>query len=76
SVSAISCGIFKGEALLDLNYEEDSAAEVDANFVITGKGQLVEIQGTAEEEPFSEEQFLEMMKLAKKGCAEISEMQG
>lgn len=75
SVSAISCGIYKGEAVLDLNYPEDSNAAVDSNFVITGRGKLVEIQGTAEEEPFSEEQFMEMMKLAKKGCSELTIMQ-
>lgn len=75
SVSAISCGIYKNNAVLDLNYEEDSSAEVDSNFVITGNGQLVEIQGTAEEEPFSEEQFLEMLQLAKKGCSELQTLQ-
>lgn len=75
TVSAISCGIYKGEPVLDLDYDEDSNAEVDANFVITGKGKLVEIQGTAEEEPFTEDQFIAMLGLAKKGCDEISEIQ-
>ncbi len=75
SVSAISCGVYKGVPVLDLDYEEDSVAETDANFVITGKGGIVEIQGTAEKNAFSEEQFDELFSLAKKGCKEISEMQ-
>ena len=75
SVAAISCGIHKGNSILDLEYVEDSEAEVDSNFVITGRGKLVEIQGTAEEEPFSEEQFMEMLQLAKKGCSELAIMQ-
>ena len=70
-VAAVSCGIVKGEALLDLNYEEDSTAETDANFVLTGSGGLVEIQGTAEKAPFSEAQFAELMALAKAGTAEL-----
>ncbi len=75
SVSAISCGILKGNALLDLEYEEDSKAEVDSNFVITGNGKLVEIQGTGENGTFSEEEFLAMMQLAKKACTELTELQ-
>ncbi len=75
SVSAISCGVYKGVPVLDLDYEEDSVAETDANFVITGKGGIVEIQGTAEKNAFSEEQFDELFSLAKKGCKEISEIQ-
>ena len=71
SVSAISCGIYKGKPVLDLDYVEDSDAETDANFVITGKGGIVEIQGTAEQEPFSEQEFLELLSLAKKGCGEL-----
>ncbi len=70
-VAAISCGIYKGQPVLDLDYDEDSTAETDANFVLTGKGGIVEIQGTAEEEPFSEEDFLELMRLAKKGVSEL-----
>src|SRR5580658_4080682 len=66
-IAAVSCGIWKGEACLDLDYAEDSSAETDANFVLTGKGGLVEIQGTAEGEPFSDEQFAQMLKLARKG---------
>jgi ribonuclease PH len=75
SVAAVSCGVYKQQALLDLNYVEDSAAEVDSNFVITGSGKLVEIQGTAEGEPFSEEQFLAMLQLAKQGCEELKKLQ-
>ena len=75
SVAAISCGVLKGTAILDLQYEEDSKAEVDSNFVITGNGKLVEIQGTGEHGTFSEEEFLQMLQLAKKGCAELSELQ-
>ena len=75
SVAAISCGLYKGNAVLDLDYDEDSNAEADSNFVLTGKGGIVEIQGTAEADPFSEEQFLELLELAKKGCKELAEFQ-
>jgi ribonuclease PH len=74
-VAAISCGISNGNAVLDLDYDEDSAAGTDANFVMTGAGALVEIQGTAEGEPFSEAQFLELMALARTGIANLVEMQ-
>ena len=74
-VAAISCGIVKGQALLDLDYDEDSTAETDANFVMTGGGGLVEIQGTAEGAPFSDEQFVEMLRLARKGIGELVEAQ-
>lgn len=70
-VAAISCGIYKGQPVLDLDYDEDSAAETDANFVLTGKGGIVEIQGTAEEAPFSEKDFMELMRLAKVGVTEL-----
>jgi ribonuclease PH len=70
-VAAISCGIVKGRAVLDLDYDEDSSAETDANFVMTGAGGLVEIQGTAEGAPFSDEEFLEMLRLARKGIGEL-----
>ena len=70
-VAAISCGLFKGQAILDLDYEEDAAAEADANFVLTGGGGIVEIQGTAEAGPFAESQFLEMMRLARQGIGEL-----
>lgn len=71
SVAAISCGIYQGTPVLDLDYAEDSSAETDANFVITGQGGLVEIQGTAEQRAFSEQQFMELMSLAKKGVGEL-----
>jgi ribonuclease PH len=74
-VAAISCGIHNGEIVLDLDYEEDSSAETDANFVMTGKGGIVEVQGTAEGEPFSQERFLELMSLAKQGIGELVAMQ-
>jgi ribonuclease PH len=75
SVAAISCGIHEGKAVLDLDYEEDSAADTDANFVITGKGGIVEIQGTAEKDPFSQEQFLELLDLARAGCTDLKAIQ-
>jgi ribonuclease PH len=75
SVAAISCGIYQGEPVLDLDYAEDSNAEVDANFVLTGAGGIVEIQGTAEHAPFSEAQFNAMLRLAQKGIAELTGMQ-
>jgi ribonuclease PH len=74
-VAAVSCGIVRGVALLDLDYEEDSTAETDANFVLTGSGGLVEVQGTAEGAPFSDEQFAEMLKLARKGIGELVALQ-
>ena len=70
-VAAISCGIIDGEALLDLDYAEDSTADTDANFVLTASGGIVEIQGTAEHHPFSPAQFNAMMALAQQGCAEL-----
>ncbi|GAA0282088.1 Ribonuclease PH [Methylorubrum aminovorans] len=74
-VAAVSCGIYKGQPVLDLDYVEDSAAETDANFVVTGKGGIVEVQGTAEMEPFTDEQFLELLRLAKGGVAQLVELQ-
>jgi ribonuclease PH len=74
-VAAISCGIHGGQPVLDLDYEEDSSAGTDANFVMTGKGGIVEIQGTAEGEPFSEEQFGELMGLARKGIQRLVSLQ-
>jgi ribonuclease PH len=70
-VAAVSCGICRGEAVLDLDYAEDSGAEADANFVFTGKGGIVEIQGTAEAAPFTEAQFGDLARLARKGVAEL-----
>jgi ribonuclease PH len=74
-VAAISCGIHNGQCVLDLEYEEDSAAEADANFVLTGSGGIVEVQGTAEKRSFSEAQFLELLKLARKGIGELNTLQ-
>lgn len=74
-VAAVSCGIYEGNPVLDLDYAEDSNAETDANFVMTGKGGIVEVQGTAEADPFTQEQFDELMVLAKKGIGELVELQ-
>ena len=74
-IAAVSCGIYKGKAVLDLDYAEDSAADADANFVMTGKGGIVEIQSTAEKDPFSEEMFGELMIFAKKGIRELISLQ-
>jgi ribonuclease PH len=74
-VAAVSCGIWQGTPVLDLDYAEDSTAETDANFVLTGSGGLVEIQGTAEGAPFTDEQFGALLKLARKGIAELVELQ-
>jgi ribonuclease PH len=74
-VAAVSCGLYAGEPVLDLDYAEDSEAEADANFVMTGSGGIVEIQGTAETEPFSQEQFDRLMALARRGIAELVALQ-
>ncbi|MFT5726806.1 MAG: ribonuclease PH [Desulforhopalus sp.] len=70
-VSAISVGMLDGKPLLDLDYPEDSTAETDANFVMAGDGRWIEIQATAEGTPYSDEEYLAMMALAKKGCGEL-----
>jgi len=75
SIAAISCGLYNGAAVCDLDYAEDSSAQADANFVLTGKGGIVEIQGTAEQSPFSEQQFNELLQLARSGIAQLTEMQ-
>lgn len=75
SVAAVSCGIYKDAPVLDLDYAEDSNAEADANFVLTGRGGIVEIQGTAEADPFSEQAFMDLLGLAKKGITELSALQ-
>ena len=74
-VAAISCGIYRDTPVLDLDYAEDSTAETDANFVITGKGGIVEVQGTAEGKPFSEEEFLSLLRLARGGVEELVALQ-
>jgi ribonuclease PH len=75
SVAAISAGIFNGQALLDLNYVEDKDAEVDANVVMTGRGQFVELQSSGEESTFSQEQLVSLTALAQKGLKELSSLQ-
>lgn len=74
-VAAVSCGIYRGMPVLDLEYEEDSAADTDANFVLTGKGGIVEVQGTAEAEPFTEAQLLELLRLARLGTERLVALQ-
>lgn len=74
-VAAISCGIYQGKPVLDLDYAEDRKCEVDANFVMTGAGKIVEVQGTAETNPFSDAEFLELLRLAKAGIADLVLMQ-
>ena len=74
-VAAISCGVFSGTPVLDLDYEEDSNAEADANFVLTGKGDIVEIQATGEKRGFSEAEFEALFSLARKGIGELVTLQ-
>jgi ribonuclease PH len=74
-IAAVSCGLYKGTAVLDLDYAEDSAAEADSNFVMTGSGGIVEVQGTAETVAFSQESFDQLMALAKKGIGELVALQ-
>ena len=75
SVAAVSVGIVAGQPLLDLNYEEDSSADVDMNIVLTGGGKFIEVQGTAEHAPFDDAQMSQMVALARQGVAELSELQ-
>lgn len=74
-VAAVSCDIYNGQAILDVDYEEDSNSQVDMNFVITESGKLVEIQGTAEGAPFDEDQFYQMLSLGKEGIKQIISIQ-
>jgi len=74
-IAAISCGVCAGAAVLDLDYAEDSQAETDANFVLTGSGNIVEVQATAEKVPFSEEQLTTLLALARKGVAKLIDLQ-
>jgi len=74
-VAAISCGIFNGTPVLDLDYAEDSSADTDANFVMTGTGNIIEVQGTAEKTPFTEEQLLNLLALARKGVTKLVDLQ-
>ncbi len=74
-VAAVSCAVFNGEAILDVDYGEDSNSQADMNFVLSESGKIIEIQGTAEQKPFSEEEFSELFALAKKGISELMEKQ-
>jgi ribonuclease PH len=74
-IAAISCGVYKNTAVLDLDYAEDSEAETDANFVMSGNGNIIEIQATAEKTPFSEDQFLALLGLARKGIEKLVSLQ-
>lgn len=76
TVAAISCGLYGGAPVVDLDYDEDSNAQADANFVLTGDGGIVEIQGTAEADPFSEDQFMALFGLARGACTELTRAQG
>ncbi|MFA7431277.1 MAG: ribonuclease PH [Rhodospirillaceae bacterium] len=75
TVAAVSCGLYEGAAVLDLDYAEDSVAQADANFVLTGTGAVIEIQGTAEEKPFSRAQFNDLLDLAELGVQELTRIQ-
>jgi ribonuclease PH len=74
-VAAVSCGIYQGNVVLDLDYAEDSACQADTNFVLTGDGAIVEVQGTAEDVPFSRDQFLQLLGLAEQGVGELAALQ-
>jgi ribonuclease PH len=74
-IAAVSCGVYNNTAVLDLDYAEDSEAATDANFVMTGSGNIVEIQATAEKTPFSEEQFQALLALARKGIEKLVSLQ-
>ncbi len=75
NVAAVSCGIYNGTPVLDLDYAEDSEADTDANFVMTGDGRIIEVQGTAEKTPFTQDEFLQLMALAQKGVARLVDLQ-
>ena len=74
-VAAVSCGLYQDTAVLDLDYAEDSNAQADANFVLTGNGGIVEIQGTAEDDPFTRAQFDSLLNLAEQGIANLIGLQ-
>jgi ribonuclease PH len=75
SVAAVSVGVVGGVSILDLSYDEDAGAEVDCNIVMTGSGRLVEVQGTAEGEPFSRGELDRLLDLAEAGIAELTKLQ-
>jgi ribonuclease PH len=74
-VAAVSCGVYQDEPVLDLDYDEDSSAEADSNFVLTGSGSIVEIQATGEKRGFTREEFQRLFSLAEGGCAELFALQ-
>lgn len=74
-LAAVSCGIYKNTPVLDLDYREDNSAEADSNFVMTSNGRIIEIQATAEAFPFTEEHYMKLMKLAKKGITDLCVLQ-
>jgi ribonuclease PH len=74
-IAAVSCGVYAGTAVLDLDYAEDSEADTDANFIMTGSGNIVEIQATAEKTPFSEDQLMALLGLARKGISRLVDLQ-
>lgn len=75
SVAAISCGLYNGAAVLDLDYAEDSSAQADANFVLTGSGKVIEVQGTAEDVPFTRAELNQLLDLAEAGIARLTVVQ-
>ena len=74
-VAAVSCGLYKGRAVLDLDYNEDSNAQADANFVFTDRGRIIEVQGTAEDKPFTRAQFISLLALAREGTKHLTNIQ-
>jgi ribonuclease PH len=74
-VAAVSCGLYEGTPVLDLDYDEDSKAQADSNFVLTAAGEIVEIQGTAEDKPFRKAQFMELLELAENGISQLCKAQ-
>jgi len=74
-IASVSVGIYQGQAVLDLDYPEDSAADTDMNIVMADDGGMIEVQGTAEGEPFSEAEFASMLVLAKKGINDLLALQ-
>ena len=75
NVAAVSAGLWHGDLILDLDYEEDCVAEMDANFVVSGSGKFVEIQATGEQHPFDATQLSELMNLASQGCQQLIDLQ-
>lgn len=74
-VSAVSCGMRDGQLILDLDFDEDCGAEMDANFVVAGDGKFIEIQATGEQHPFTADQIMQMMEMAKTGCMKLIDLQ-